>query len=286
MKKFLKKFFWLLEENLGLGNIRRELKFDAELSRDDYLRKYLYDNEKYANAKKLNKFEYNVYSQGGEDGLLAEIFKRTGTTNKFFVEFGIGNGLQNNTLFLLLNGWQGCWIDGAEKAVKSIKETHKFVIGKKLEVKNSFITAENIESLFALLAIPKEPDFLSIDIDGNDYWVWRAISKYQPRVVVIEYNGLFPPDLKWVMKYNPQNKWNRTSYYGASLKSLELLGREKGYKLVGCNFAGENAFFVREDLVGDKFHEPFTAENHYETKKLFLLRESGDRRSFGEFENI
>ena len=287
MKKYIKKFIWLIAENLGLGEIKRDLRFNRELFCDDYLQKYLYNNEKYANSKKLNRYEYKIYSQGGEDGIIDEIFKRIGTTNKFFIEFGAGTGLENNTIYLLLKNWKGCWIDGDSKKVETLNKIYGFLVRqKKLRIGNVFVTAENAEDLFNELNIPKEPDLLSIDIDGNDYWVWKAIKNYKPRAVIIEYNALWRPDLEWVMKYNPKNEWNRNSYFGAGLKSLELLGAQKGYKLVGCSFAGINAFFVREDLVKDKFLTPFIAENHYEPKRIFLLRQSGDKRFFGEFENI
>ena len=126
---------------------------------------------------------------------------------------------------------------------------------------------------------------LSIDIDGNDYWVWKAIDSYSPRVVVIEHNSVFRSDVEWIMSYNPNNIWNGSSYFGASLKSLEKLGNQKGYRLVGCDFTGVNAFFVRNDLVGDKFFEPFTAENHYEPPRYFLQNVNGHRKDFGVFKN-
>lgn len=287
MKKYIKKLFWVIAENLNLGEIKRQLKFKHDLLKDYYLKKYLYGNEKYADLKRLNRFEYSIYSQNGEDGIIEEIFQRIGTTNKFFVEFGVGNGVENNTLVLLSKDWRGCWIDSNSKHVADINKKLNFLISRnQLKIKNSFITAENIENLFEEMSVPIELDFLSIDIDGNDYWVWRAIKNYKPRAVVIEYNALWRANLKWVMKYNPQNEWNRTNYYGASLKSLELLGADKGYKLVGCDFNGVDAFFVRNDLVGDKFFTPFTAENHYEPEKPFLFKESTKNNFFGEFENI
>lgn len=287
MKIFFKKFFWILSEKLNLGDIKRQASITNDILVDDYLQRNLYNNPKYADPKKLNKYEYRVFSQNGEDGIISEIFKRIGATNRFFVEFGVGVGNENNTVNLLTKDWQGCWIEGGETYIESIERAYEHVIKNgKLKVKKALVNAENVETLFDELKVPEELDFLSIDIDGNDYWVWKALKKYRPRTLVIEMNGLFRPDQKLVMEYIPNNEWNRTSYYGASLKSLELLGAEKGYKLVGCNFTGVNAFFVREDLVRDKFLEPFTAENHYEPKKIWLIRQSGDRRSFGKFLNI
>jgi len=101
-------------------------------------------------------------------------------------------------------------------------------------------------------------------------------------VVVIEYNAIFPPPVRWVMPYDPAAKWTGNSNHSASLKSLELLGRAKGYSLVGCSFAGVNAFFVRNDLLGDLFEAPFTAEHHYEPPRFFLIHKAGHPRTFSE----
>lgn len=251
----------------------------------DYREKYLFRNPKYENQKKLNRFEFQVFSQNGEDGILQEIFRRIGTTNKTFVEFGAGTGLENNTAHLLLRGWKGHWFEADEAHVKSIQEQfHTLFQNGMLFLAQVFITAENIESLFVRSGVPKDFDLLSIDIDGNDYWVWKKIVNFSPRVVVIEYNALFRPGTDWIIKYNPSHAWKKTSYYGASISSLERLGREKGYSLVGCDFTGTNAFFVRNDLLQDKFLEPFTAENHYEPPRYFLMRKIGHKREWGEFE--
>jgi hypothetical protein len=119
---------------------------------------------------------------------------------------------------------------------------------------HSLVTSQNIEDLLAANAVPADFDVLSIDIDGNDYWVWSAIRRWKPRLVAIEYNAAYPPPQKWVMKQNPDHVWDGTTYYGASLTSLATLGREKGYALVATNSTGVNAFFVRADLIAsDRF---------------------------------
>ena len=114
--------------------------------------------------------------------------------------------------------------------------------------------------------------------------MWKAIENYRPRVVSVEYNALYPPDIECVIKYDPKFCWSGTSYFGASLKALEVLGLKKGYSLVGCDFRGINAFFVRQDLVADKFLEPFTAENHYEPIRYHYRTNVGYPRDFGDFE--
>ena len=156
---------------------------------------------------------------------------------------------------------------------------------KKLTIKQAFITKENIQEIFKESNVPIEFDLLSIDIDGNDYWVWQALNQYRPRVVIIEYNSTIGPSIEWIMKYNSEHSWDKTNYFGASLKALELLGQQKGYKLVGCNLAGINAFFVRDDLVEDKFTSPFTSENHFEPMRNYLLKRIGHSTSYKFFEN-
>lgn len=244
-----------------------------------FLSQHLHNNPRYDDNKRLNKSEYQVFSQNGEDGIINEIFTRIGTTNKYFVEFGVTDGLESNSLHLLYNQWQGLWIEGNPEDIRKINKSFSdFINAGKITVKNEFITAENIESIFKSANVPADLDLLSIDIDYNTYYVWEAITNYRPRVVVIEYNSNFPPDTHFVVKYNPKRMWDGTSYFGASLLALERLGKSKGYNLVGCNFTGTNAFFVREDLTADLFERPFTAEHHYEPNRDFLYYRNGHTR--------
>lgn len=241
-----------------------------------FLAEHLYNNPKYTNSKRVNKAEYQVFSQNGEDGIIQEIFNRIGYTNKYFVEFGVENGLECNSMNLLYKQWKGLWIEGSPECVKEINGRFKDLISNgQLQIKNQFITAENIESIFSSANIPAEPDMLSIDIDYNDYYVWKAITNYKPRVIVIEYNSIFRPDTHFIVPYNAERTWDKTSYFGASLLALEQLGNDKGYNLVGCSFTGSNAFFVRKDLTADLFEAPYTAENHYEQNRDYLYYKAG-----------
>lgn len=231
--------------------------------------------------KRLLKYGFKVYSQHDEDGIIEEIFSRIGCTDRFFVEFGVGDGLENCTLYCLLKGWRGVWIDGSAICAEAIERKFQFLIeSDRLKVRYAFITAENIEQLFRDLDVPDEFDLLSIDIDNNDYWVWQAIQHYRPRVALIEYNASFR-GANCVVPYKPASIWDYSNYFGASLKALEELGREKGYCLVACNYTGVTSFFVREDLVGDHFAEPFTAENHYEPPRYYVRMPNGHPPGFG-----
>ncbi len=187
--------------------------------------------------KNINFFEQKYFSQQGEDGIIKIIFDKIGVTNKYCIEFGI-HEQEGNTIYLERKGWDCLWMDGNGD-------------GKK--VKKEFITAENINSLFDKYNVPKEFDLLSIDIDSNDYWIWKAIENYSPRVVIIEYNASIPPNESKTVPYNPTAVWDKTNYFGASLLALTNLSKTKGYTLIGCDRNGVNAFFLRDDLVKNNF---------------------------------
>jgi hypothetical protein len=247
-------------------------------------RSLLLQRERYQNSKRLNQFEYQVFSQNGEDGIISEIFKRIEVTNRVFVEIGVGNGLENNTTFLLLKGWKGVWIEGNRQSVSFIKKHFAAPLHDgRISLLQELISRENTALLLTNLDIPVEPDLLSIDIDRNTYYVLETIlQEFRPRVIVVEYNGLIPPDVDWKVDYAATYLWNHTSYFGASLKAYELLGKRLGYSLVGCDLCGVNAFLVRSDLCDKKFEEPFTAENHYEPLRDFLTYRGGYSRAFSD----
>ncbi len=228
---------------------------------------------RYSEDLRLLKSGYRVYSQNDEDGIIEEIFRRVGTVNRFCVEFGAAGGFQSNTLNLIVAGWRGLWMERNGDAVEQIRARFRVFIEeeKRLHLEQVIVTPDNINDVLSRLVPCDEPDLLSIDIDGNDYWVWQAVSARRPRIVVIEYNALWQPPASVTIPYDVSRVWDWTSYFGASLKALEKLGASKGYKLVGCCFAGVNAFFVREDLCGQSFLAPFTAENHYEPLRLFMV---------------
>lgn len=257
----------------NLSRIMRQVRFFYYLSHraeaiyglmSKMYREPLLEAEKESDPRTLTCHGYSAFSQADEDGILQEIFRRIGTTNRQFLEFGCGDGLENNSTYLLFTGWRGVWMDGGADNIRAVESSFRsYLDSGQLKVMRAFITRDNINDLIRQTAVDAEPDLLSIDIDGNDYWIWQAMTGMRPRVVVIEYNATFRPPHKIVQKYNPTHWWNGSNYFGASLKAIEELGREKGYVLVGCNFSGVNAFLVREDLVGNLFPEPFTAERHY-----------------------
>lgn len=275
MKNLIKKLSNLISEKLGIAEISRMVAMDRRLFIAKYLNDYLYLNPKYKDSNRLNKYEFSICSQDGGDGIIREIFKRIGTTNKKFVEFGVGDGLQNNTVSLLMEGWNGTWFEGdsdRENNTKIKNNLKIYIESKQLKVFPAFITAENVEETFSVYGVPKEFDLLSIDIDGNDYWVWNSIKNYNPRVLVIEYNASYGPDLSIAPLYDSKYVWKRTNFYGSSLTALDKLAKQKGYHLVACSFLGNNAFFVRSDIVKGKFDITLTKNDLFEEHKPFLLQ--------------
>jgi len=231
----------------------------------------LQEHPRYGDPQRLLRYHSQVCSQNGEDGIIHEIFQRIGTVDKSFVEVGVGSGIENNTAFLLFQGWTGFWIDASDDFLQvlengdrqdSLKDALNYLV--------SFVTAENIGTLFEQLGVPKEFDLLSLDIDQNTYYIWESLNNFRPRLVVIEYNAALPADVDWKVPYRADRTWNGTQNFGASLKALELLGRQLDYSLVGCDPIGVNAFFVRNDLVENKFSAPLTSENHYEPPRYSL----------------
>ena len=254
----------------GLGTLQA-----AQYMRDWELE--LERSPRYGDPKRLLKYSLQVNSQSGEDGILHEIFRRIGPGGRVFAEIGLEDGLESNTAFLLAQNWRGYWIDSSDSFQQTL--ARHGVGPDRVRSAVSFVTRENVASLFQSLGVPQAFDLLSIDIDQNTYYAWEALRDYRPRVVTIEYNAALPPDLDWKVSYDPKRVWDGSQNFGASLKALELLGRRLGYALVGCDLAGTNAFFVREELAGDKFAAPFTAENHYEPVRYALLHRRGHRRT-------
>jgi hypothetical protein len=264
LKKFTRDLTTAFDDIAANIERSRRLSMSEEIDR-------LRANARYKESKSLIPFGGKIYSQNDEDGIIREIFNRIGTTNKIFVEFGIGSGLENNTLALLFDDWQGLWIDASSNSINNIR-THFSEIIKNgtLRAVEAFITVSNINDLISANVTQNEIDLLSVDIDGNDYHVLRAITCIRPRVLVIEYNAKFAPPVMFCMDYAESHMWTGDDCFGASLKFMEISLDRMGYCLVGCNLTGANAFFVRKELVADKFLAPFTAEHHYEPARYHL----------------
>ncbi|OAV73463.1 hypothetical protein Barb6_00220 [Bacteroidales bacterium Barb6] len=244
--KFIRKLqvFFRKMEHLLFPALESKTKMMLSVS-IEILKRSLLRDPKYSDLNRLEPYGFKVYSQNDEDGIIQEIFKRIGTTSKTFVEFGAGDGLENNTAYLLMQGWRGFWIEGSSASVKNIKNIYERAICcSQLFIENVFITKDNIDSLISKY-FTGEIDLLSIDIDRNDYYIWKNIRSINPRVVIVEYNGKFPPPCSYIMKYDENHQWDGSDKQGMSLQSATNLGESLGYQLVGTNLSGVNAFFVR-----------------------------------------
>lgn len=192
----------------------------------------------------LKAFERKVRSQFGEDGIIEKLASCLGITSGTFFEFGIGpawntppdSGLEGNFVLLRQQGWSGVFLDGNDHPAR-------------LGVSREFITPLNINHLYKKYNLPDDLDFMSIDIDGQELWVWLSLIP-RPKVMIIEYNGTIPADKSLTIPFDVNNVWDKTRYHGASLLALDKIAKAKFYTLVFAN--GVNAFFVRDDLVSNK----------------------------------
>jgi hypothetical protein len=244
---------------------------------------FLLGQPRYADPRSLVPFRSQMYSQNGEDGAIAEMLRRVGVHSRRFLEIGAGDGMQNNTRFLLELGWSGTWCECEPANVQRIRTAYQEQIESgQLRLVSEPIMRENVARLLDGMALGV--DVLSVDIDMNTSHAWRALGNRlpadcQPRIAVVEYNPAVPPSVEWEVAYDPAAVWPGGRRFGASLKRLEMLGRKKGYSLVGCELTGINAFFVRTDLADPaKFLAPFTSEQHYEPPRFALMWRDGHER--------
>jgi hypothetical protein len=220
--------------------------------------------------RELCQFTTQAFSQGPEDGIIAEIFRRIGARDRFFVEIGAGDGRENTTRLLLTLGWSGIWVEGSASSCAAIRRDFARPLAEgRLALIEAMVTAENIAALLREAGAPESFDYLGIDLDMNTYYVWRALAAFRARAACVEYNASIPPSWEFVVPYDPRAVWDGSNWYGAGLKSLELLGQDQGYALVGCDFYGVNAFFISAQDALAEFVGPFTAEKHYQPPNYF-----------------
>lgn len=211
-------------------------------------------SRKHSSVKTFEESEFKVFSQFGDDGIIQYLIKNIKVSEDKFVEFGVEDYTESNTRFLLrYNNWKGLIIDGSLTHIEFIKNSSIYW-RHDLTAVNSFITAENINQILEENGFGGKIGLLSVDIDGNDYWVWQAIHVTEADIVVAEYNSLFGADRSIVVPY--KSNFVRSDahysylYFGASLMALNDLAHQKGYAFVGCNQAGNNAYFVKRELLG------------------------------------
>jgi hypothetical protein len=267
---------------IRLVKLKQYLRARPERMQRDLIVATLLASPRYCDPRHLAHFETQAFSQHGEDGIISEILRRIGATNRRFVEIGSGDGRENNTTYRLTQGWSGHWFEGDPVSVERIKQTFATELAdQRLRLVHSMITAENIAGLMQQSSVPTDFDLLSLDIDRNTSYVWRALANYKPRIVVIEYNASIPRDDEWEVEYRANEAWDGSMYFGAGLKTFEAIGAQLGYALVACELSGSNAFFVRKELVDEQFVGPFTASMFYEPPRYYLLGARGWRARYG-----
>lgn len=227
--------------------------------------------------KTLLAFSKNIHSQNGEDGILEEIFKRLGVGKGWFVEFGAADGIRlSNSFALVEKGWQGVDIEGEHSAYLELEETAK-KYPKQIYPLEAFVSPtggkNSLDNLLRPTPLPKDFDLLSVDIDSYDWWIWKSLSHYTPKVVIIEINSTFAPGIEYVQPTEEGELGDAGK--GTSFTSMVKLGEEKGYKLV-CHTG--NLIFVRNDLVSkldlpkEELENPGSLFLDYATPKSFWFR--------------
>jgi hypothetical protein len=239
--------------------------------------KILTNNITKSDKFQIHKCEFKIFSQFGDDGIIQFLVQNIDISNKFFVEFGVENYTESNTRFLLINNnWSGLIMDCSEENINTVKNDEIYW-KYDLTAISEFVTKENINHILKIQGVTGEIGLLHIDIDGNDYWIWKAIEIIDPIIVIIEYNSVFGFQNAITVPY--KKDFNRTLahyanlYWGASLLSLCDLAKEKGYVFIGCNSAGNNAYFVRKDRIKINIPILTPTKGYVESK----FRESRDR---------
>jgi hypothetical protein len=272
MKNFLKK---KIQNFIGLTDIRN--KNELILKNLGLLHNKLNKDKKFDN---IQDYEFQIFSQFGDDGIIRYLINNIKNIENKFIEFGVENYEEANTKFLLESfNWEGLIIDSNNNYVSDIKKKN-YYWRYNLNVANEFISKENINSIINDNNFSGEIGILSIDIDGNDYWIWEEINAVNPSIVIIEYNALFGDELSVTIPYNKNFSRNNNQkdnvYYGASLNALFKLGNKKNYSLICTNSNGNNAYFLRNDLI---------PVDHYLIKQR-TPQECFNRNSFKEVKDL
>jgi hypothetical protein len=276
MKKFISSFFGKIKDVLLFPRHFKAANDDLRFLIGAGQCEAVIRKENYSSLKDL---ELRVYSQFGDDGIIQYLVHNLDLSNKTFIEFGVENYFESNTRFLLeKDNWSGFVMDGSDKNMAELKKG-AFYWKHDLNALAEFVTVENINKLLSEGSKGWDGvDVLHIDIDGNDYWVWKDI-EINPSIVIVEYNSNFGIERAITIPYDPgfyrTNAHFSNLYWGCSLKALHCLASNKGYEFIGCNSAGNNAYFIRKDKMNSRVKQVSLEAGYVRSK----YRESRDEHS-------
>ena len=279
MKSLLKRISfikWILELKNELSLIRFQVTTQTKIQQEIY--KQLFIQYKTSNEKIFPySFEFQTFSQNGEDGIICEILRRLKIQKGEFLEIGVGDGSENNTRLLLDLGWNGKWVEGDSNSYKRIlKNFSSYLESNKLDIFNLMVDKDNINETVKKLNVSKDIDVLSIDVDLTTHLVWNSLNFLKPKIVVLEYNGFVPPQVNWQANTNDCKVWDGTINMGASLHVIKSISSRKGYTFVGCDLTGTNAFFIL-----DEYKYLFEEDCDFfvgERAKPFLVNDAGHNK--------
>jgi hypothetical protein len=244
-------------------------------------------NNKKKNEDNISSYEFSIFSQWGDDGIIDYLINNLNIKNKSFIEFGVQDYTECNTKFLLMNrNWRGLIIDESTNLINKIKNSDIYWRYDLTAIK-SFITKNNINNIFKDNNFVGPIGLLSIDIDGNDYWIWDSINCVDPEIVIIEYNSRLGFEKAITIPYREDFERKKAHYsniyYGASLKALINLGKKKNYIFIGCNSAGNNAYFIKSNLENSKIKE-IKIEQGFVHSKFRESRDENGNKNYLAFE--
>jgi len=271
----LKKIIWKIAHVIAAAVIAAVKEDETELMA---LGSLLSRQQWLLNSPNFNDYEFKIFSQWGDDGLIQYLIKHIKIENYIFIEFGVEDYSESNTRFLMMhNNWKGFVMDGSEQNMARLKAKNWYW---KYSLKNKavFITKENINSLLAETGF-KNIGLLHIDLDGNDAYILAELDlrELNPSIIIMEYNAVFGKERAISVPYDKDfyrtDKHYSNLYFGASLPALAYIASNKGYGLIGCTLAGNNAYFVRKDLLNETIKEKTIDEAFIMSK----ARESRDK---------
>lgn len=226
-------------------------------------------------SRDIRDYNFKVFSQWGDDGIIQYLVHHLPMTNKSFIEFGVEDFQESNCRFLMMHdNWSGFVMDGSEKKMKKTRQ-RDYYWQYDLTAQTAFITCENINELLDASGFGESPGIISIDIDGVDYWVFQEI-RHRPAIFILEYNAIFGAERSITIPYKADfyrtEAHSSNLYYGASLRALTQAAEAKDYSLVGCNDAGNNAYFIRNDLLDNSSISSLSVENAFVDAKFSEAR--------------